>query len=275
MAELVGIFAATHAPPLIFAWDGIEVNRKQRLQDAYARLGRRITDLRPDAIIAIGADHWTNFFLNNYPALCIGVGEEHDGPPEPWLKDYPHRPMAGRPGLALHLAESCFEQGFEPSLSYRLTLDHAFCVPFWKAGLDPLPPIVPVILNVIQPPLPAVARCVAFGAAIAAAVRSYSAADRVVILATGGLSHAVGEPGMGDIDEPFDRGCIERFEAGDTAALVKYLSDERMARAGNGSAELRFWAAAHGAAASRGFELMYYEAVPETGTGCGLAEWRL
>ena len=97
--------------------------------------------------------------------------------------------------------------------------------------------------------------------------------QRVAILASGGLSHSVGEPQMGYIDEAFDRGCINRFSDGSTAPLIDFLSDDRMARAGNGAGEVRFWAAAHGAARGRGFNLIHYEAVPETYTGCGFAEW--
>ena len=79
---------------------------------------------------------------------------------------------------------------------------------------------------------------------------------------------------MGQIDETFDRECIDRFSNGDAAALIRFLTDERIERAGNGAAEVRFWAAAHGAANMRGFELIHYEAVPETYTGCGFAEWK-
>ena len=273
MAELAGVFASSHAPPIVRDWNLIETGRRKGLETAFAELGQRIAAARPDAIVAIGADHWVNFSLDNIPALCIGVGAAHGGPPELWLSDYPHKAMRGHPDLADHLARSMFATGFEPSLSHRMRLDHAFCVPLWKSGLDPLPAIVPIVVNAIQEPLPTVARCVAFGAALAAAIASHPEPLRVVVLATGGLSHSVGEPQMGEIDEAFDRECLARFADGDTAALVRFLSDERVARAGNGAAEVRFWAAAHGAAGERGFRLIHYEAVPETYTGCGFATW--
>ena len=115
MAEIAGIFAVSHAPPIIRAWDAIA--QTSGLASAFAELSRRIFAARPDAIVAIGADHWANFFLDNIPAFCIGVGEEHGGPPEPWLADYPHRTMAGHAGLGMHLAEMAFSSGFEPSPS--------------------------------------------------------------------------------------------------------------------------------------------------------------
>lgn len=273
MADLVGVFAASHSPPIVRAWDAI--GETSKLHEAFAELGRRIAATRPDVIVMIGADHWANFFLGNMPAICIGVGEEHDGPPEQWLAAYPHADMRGHPELAMHLAQWAFEVGYEPSLSYRLKLDHAFCVPLWKSGLDPLPPIIPVIINALQEPLPTMARCLAFGQAIADGIRLWSGSARVAILASGGLSHSVGEPAMGDIDEAFDREVLRLLQNGDPSSLIGYLSEARTAAAGNGAAEVRFWVAAHGAANLRDFELIHYEPVAETYTGCGFAEWKL
>ncbi len=275
MAEIVGIFAASHAPPIVRDWDSIEPGRKNGLASAFQELGHRIRSVNPDVIVAIGADHWASFFLDNMPAICIGAGTAHDGPPEPWLSEYPHTRMRGHSGLGTHLAEYAFAHDFEPSLSHRMRLDHAFCIPLWKADLDPLPAVVPIVINAIQNPVPTIARCLAFGAVVADAVASFAAPVRVALLATGGLSHSVGEPAMGEIDEAFDRGCIERFTQGEPAALTEFLSDGRIARAGNGASEVRFWAAAHGAARCRGFELIHYQAVPETYTGCGFAQWHL
>ena len=272
MAELVGIFAASHAPPIVRAWDAI--GETSGIHQAFAELGRRIASVRPDVMIVIGADHWANFFLENMPAICVGVGEEHGGPPEQWLAGYPHRDMRGQPDLAMHLAHSAFSAGFEPSVSYRLKLDHAFCVPLWKSGLDPLPMIVPVMINALQAPLPTVARCLDFGRVIADAIETGPSSARVAILASGGLSHSVGEPTMGQVDETFDREFLNRLDQGDPVRLVEYLTDARLSEAGNGAAEVRFWVAAHGAAGGRGFELIHYESVAETYTGCGFGEWK-
>ena len=273
MAEITGIFGASHAPPLVRDWATIAPGRKDALTVAFAELGRRIAAARPDVLVIIGADHWANFFLDNMPAICLGVGPEHGGPPERWLGDYPHSTMKGAPAFAMDVADALFGSGFEPSLSYDLRLDHAFCVPLWKVGLDPLPAIVPIVINAIQPPLPTVARCFDFGKALARAIVARPGDERVVILASGGLSHSVGEPMMGDVDEVFDREALALFARGDRDAMLAYMTDERLARAGNGAHELRFWVAAHAAADTQGFSLIHYEVVPETYTGCGFAEW--
>ena len=274
MAELVGIFASSHGPLIVRNWGNLAPAAKDSLNSAFSELGRRIKAARPDVLVVISPDHWVNFFIDNLPAICVGVGEVHDGPPEPWLKEFPHRTMAGHPQLGEHIVRTAVERDFEPSISYRLALDHGFCIPLWKAGLDPLPPIVPVVLNDLEPPFPSVRRCFGWGSVLAEAVASYPGNLRVAILATGGLSHSIGEPTMGRIDEAFDRDCILRFERGDPRALIDFLN-ERLPGAGNGASEIRNWVAAHGAARGRGFELIRYDPIPDVYVGCGFASWNI
>lgn len=275
MAELVGIYAASHGPLIVRNWDVLTRACKNAITTGFDELGRRINAARADVLIVISPDHWVNFSLDNLPAICIGVGDTHDGPPEPWLAAYPHKQMAGHAPLAQHIAAHAFTRGFEPSVSYRLALDHGFCIPLWKAGIAPLPAIVPVVLNTVEPPFSHVRRCYEWGAVLAEAVASFAGNSRVAIFATGGLSHSIGEPTMGAIDEAFDRECLQHFASGNGEALFRFL-DQRMEAAGNGTAEVRNWLAAHGAAGAAGtrrFDLIQYNALPEIYVGCGFASW--
>jgi aromatic ring-opening dioxygenase catalytic subunit (LigB family) len=274
MAELVGVFASSHGPMIVRSWQTIAPKWKQILTTAFTELGRRIKAARPDVLVVISPDHWVNFSMDNLPSICVGVGATHDGPPEPWLKEFPHRTLAGHPQLASHIVEQALEHDFEPAVSHHLALDHGFCIPLWKAGLDPLPPIVPVVFNDLEPPFPAVRRCYAWGTMLADAVARFPGKLRVAVLATGGLSHSIGEPTMGEIDEAFDRECIRRFEAGDPPALFDFLN-RRLPAAGNGAAEVRNWVAAHGAARGRGFDLIKYDPIPDVYVGCGFASWKV
>ncbi len=273
MAELVGIFAASHGPMIVRKWDALTPTCKGAITTGFDELGRRINAARADVLVVISPDHWVNFFMNNLPAICVGVGEMHAGPPEPWLAAYPHKEMPGHAPLAQHIAAHAFTRGFEPSVSYQLALDHGFCIPLWKAGVDPLPAIVPVVINTVEPPLPSVRRCCDWGAVLAEAVASFPDHLRVAILATGGLSHSIGEPTMGAIDEAFDRECLQHFASRNREALFQFL-DQRMEAAGNGTAEVRNWLVAHGAADARGFDLIHYSALPEIYVGCGFASWK-
>ena len=254
--------------------DKLTTAENENLDSAFIELGRRITAARLNALVVISPDHWVNFFIDNLPSICVGVGEVHDGPPEPWLKAFPHRKLAGHPALAEHIVRTAVGHDFEPSVSYKLTLDHGFCIPLWKSGISPLPAIVPVTFNDIEPPFPSVKRCYAWGTMLAEAIASYPGKLRVGVLATGGLSHSIGEPDMGRIDEAFDRDCIRRFEDGDAPALLDFLN-ARLPAAGNGASEVRNWVAAHGAARGRGFELIHYEPIPNVYVGCGFASWKL
>ena len=274
MAELVGCFAASHGPLLVRDWAKVPEDQKRRLTAAFRELGRRVQAARPDVIIEVSPDHWVNFHLENIPAVCIGVGESHEGPPEPFLKPYPHREMPGEPGLASHLVKSALEAGFEPAFSYRLKLDHGFCIPLWRMELERLPKIVPMIVNSIEPPMPSLKRCLQWGDTLRAAIESYPQPCRVALLASGGLSHSIGEPTMGRIDEGFDQECLRLLSAGEPAPLVDYL-ERAIPKAGNGSDEVRNWLVTHGAAHARGFDLVDYLPVPSVYVGCGFASWRL
>ncbi|HEX4195048.1 MAG TPA: hypothetical protein VHY80_18200, partial [Stellaceae bacterium] len=226
---------------------------------------------KPDAMVILSPDHWTNFFLDNLPSICIGVGDSHEGPPEPFMKSFP-RTITGHAALAQHIAATALKDDFEPSISHRMALDHGFCIPLQKMELASLPRIVPIVVNDLEPPMPSIKRCFAWGKLLAKAIASYPENIRVAVFATGGLSHSIGEPTMGAIDEKFDRDCIKAFQNGAEAPLTALL-DERMEAAGNGTHEVRNWVIAHAAAGSRGFDLIDYRNMPEVYVGCGWASW--
>ena len=272
MAELVGAFASSHGPLIIREWERVPAGQKARMAAGFRELGKRLEAARPDVLVVVAPDHWSNFFLDNVPAVCIGVGAAHEGPPEPWMKDFPFREIAGHADFGMHLAQTALEEGFEPSVSHRLKLDHGFCIPLWRMGLERLPSIVPIALNSIEPPMPSLARCYEWGLLLRKAIQTWTQPLRVAILGTGGLSHSIGEPTMGAIYEDFDRETIRRF-SGEPQALVAYLKNELPSH-GNGSEEVRNWLVAHGAAGGRGFELVDYLPVPAVIVGCGFAAWK-
>jgi len=274
MAELVGIYAASHGPLIARDWNRLPEALKGRLSAAYGELGRRLATSGAEVIVGLAPDHWTNFFLDNLPSLCIGLGEEHGGPPEPFMRDFAPNPVPGDPALARHILEMALSHDFEPSLSYRLRLDHGLCLPLSRMALAPMPRIVPILINELEPPLLSYRRCLAWGRLLRRAIDSYPAPTRIAILATGGLSHSIGEPTMGAIDEDFDRRCIAALARGEEGPLIDLL-EHGAARAGNGAHEIRNWAVAHGAAGGRGFELLDYLPAPEVYVGCAYAAWRV
>ena len=272
MASFAGAFAASHGPLLVREWDAVPADQKTRLEKAFRELGKRMKAAKPDVLVVVSPDHWSNFFLDNYPAVCIGVGEANEGPPEPWMKAFPHREFPGHPRFAMHLANEALKGGFEPSVSHRLKLDHGSCIPLWRMELEKMPALVPMLVNSIEPPMPSLARCLEWGKLLRKAIERFPGKLRVGILATGGLSHSIGEKTMGAIHEDFDHQTIKLFSSSEES-LLAFLNRELPSR-GNGSEEVRNWLVAHAAAGGRGFELVDYLPVPAVIVGCGFASWR-
>jgi aromatic ring-opening dioxygenase catalytic subunit (LigB family) len=183
--------------------------------------------------------------------------------------DYP-----GHPALASHLYRYALSHDFDPALvEGGFVFDENFCVPL--AHLDPQSriPLVPVVVNGVNPPFPTLRRCRDFGRMVRAAVEAQDAAERVVVLATGGLSHWVGMPEAGTVNEAFDRDFLDRLASGDPDRLVD-LTDEQIDAAGNGAHEVRTWVVAAGAAGTP-FDLLAYEVVPAWLTGTAVAAARI
>jgi aromatic ring-opening dioxygenase catalytic subunit (LigB family) len=273
MAKLVGVYAACHGPLIARDWDVMPKDHQAKLAAGFDEIGKRLRAARPDLLVVVSPDHWVNFFINNLPAICIGVGEEHDGPPEPFMKKvYPRDRLKGHAAFGNHLLQTALANDFDPALSHRLRLDHGSCIPLWRIGVDAELPIVPLLVNDLEEPMLNIKRCLAWGRLLRQAIESYDEPLRVAVLGTGGLSHSIGEPTMGFIDEGFDRTCIKHFENGDEAQLAAFLTDA-LPRTGNGAHEIRDWVIAHAAAGSTGFELIDYFPSPATFVGAGFASW--
>lgn len=272
MSELVGVFATSHTPVMVNLADNAPEKVRNEVFAAYRDTGRRITEVRPDVLVVISDDHLHNFFLDNFPAFCIGAAAQYPGPIEAWLKSEPAT-VAGDPKLGAHLLFEVMERGFDPSFTMQFTLDHGYVVPLELTGIRGNHPIVPIHVNTVQPPMPSMARCLAFGHALGEAIRSWPTEERVAVLATGGISHDVGTPRMGMLNEEFDREFLRLLESTDTDALVAYAA-ANVDQAGNGAEEVRSWLIAQGIAGGR-FTTRHYQGVAEWYTGIALGDWEV
>jgi protocatechuate 4,5-dioxygenase beta chain/2,3-dihydroxyphenylpropionate 1,2-dioxygenase len=186
----------------------------------------------------------------------------------------PQHQYPGHAELGRHLYEFALESEFDPALvEGGLDFDENFCVPFKHLDPESKYPLVPVIVNGVNPPWPTPKRCYDFGRMVRRAVEAQSVAQRVVVVGTGGLSHWVGLPESGNINSEFDRDFIARLEAGEPERLTDY-SREEIDKAGNGAHEIRTWLVAAGAAGV-GFDVLVYEPVPEWLTGTSVAAARM
>jgi len=271
MAELTGIYTASHTPVMLNFPERIPAELRREIFGAYEAMGRDFEAGKPDVLVVLSNDHLHNFFLNNFPALCIGVAEHYDSPIEHWLKAK-RRTFRGDQSLGSYLLRTALDNGFDPSFSMEMVLDHGSLTPLELAGLDPDLPIVPILFNCVQPPMPTMRRCYQFGQFLGRALRNYDGVERVAILATGGISHDIATPRMGMVNREFDETLLGLMEAGDNDAVVKYATDH-VHTAGNGAEEIRMWMAAMGAADGLPFRRAYYRAVNDWYTGIGIGHY--
>ena len=97
-------------------------------------------------------------------------------------------------------------------------------------------------------------------------------ADRVVLVAGGGVSHFVGEPRVGDIDEEFDHWFLEELGKPDLGELLDLPNDEVM-EAGNGTGEVRAWVAIAAAMRGRQPTVLSYEPIYEWINGMAVVSY--
>ena len=277
MGKIVGAFTASHAPGITGFPERAEPARREAVESAFAEVRRRVEELRADALIAVSVEHFTNFFLNNLPAFAIATAGSYLGPVTAEMGEFlgvEQRQYPGHAALGDHLYRFALESEFDPALvAGGFAFDENFCVPLRHIDPESRLPLVPLIVNGVNPPWPTAKRCYDFGRMIRAAVEAQSEAQRVIVLGTGGLSHWVGMPESGDINEEFDRDFLARMESGDPARLTAYTQDEIDA-AGNGAHEVRTWLVAAGAAGVA-FQTLVYEPIPAWLTGTALAAARL
>jgi aromatic ring-opening dioxygenase catalytic subunit (LigB family) len=277
MGQVVGVFAAAHSPGMTGFPERAEPEKRKAVMDAFTTVRNRLTGLAPDAVIAVSVEHFTNFSLANLPAFAIGTAADYLGPVTEEMGAFLNITQRRYPGAAAlgdHLYRFAISAEFDPALvAGDLDFDENFCVPLEFLDPDSRLPLVPVIVNGVNRPGPTARRCYAFGRMIRSAVEAQDQVGRVVVLATGGLSHWVGMREAGDINEEFDRDFLRRLAQDDPTELTAYRQDEIDA-AGNGADEIRTWIVAAGAAGT-GLHTLAYEPIPAWLTGTAVAAARL
>ena len=271
MADIVLAYCASHAPMMSSARMAAPQEQRDNFFGALTHLKERAVERGVEAVVVLSNEHFTNFFLENFPQLCIGLGEKNWGPTEEWLPiDKVWIP--GHEGLGRHIAEQTLSAGFDPAFSHQLELDHGIMTVYYELDHDMRLPLVPIVQNCAVPPLMPLRRAYEFGKALGAAIRSYPGLQRVALVGAGGLSHFIGNPRVGDIEEDFDRWFLDRLEKGELEQVLD-MPDSEIELAGNGNHEMRSWLAVAGAMAPTTATKLAYEPVHPWITGMGVAEW--
>lgn len=225
MGQIVGAYATVHAPQL-FVRPPSEVPEQLDADIAAMKLiGKDLDELKPDAVIIIGSDHLETFFLSSVPTFAVIAGETSKA--HFATKSYE---MKMHLPLAEDILDKLVRAEFDMAYSQDALLGHSFAAVYEWIIADRDIPVVPIFLNTYLPPLPSPQRCHKLGKEIANIVAGRP--ERVVIIASGGMSHY---PGTWKYPQPaydFDYWAIAQLERGNTDALME-LSSEQLDEVGN------------------------------------------
>jgi protocatechuate 4,5-dioxygenase beta chain len=106
--------------------------------------------------------------------------------------------------------------------------------------------VIPLVVNVVQQPLPKPKRCFALGKAVRRAIDSYPENLKVAMVGTGGLSHQMIGERAGFNDEKWDREFLDLIER-DPERLAAMSVEDFMEKGGNEGAEVIMWLIMRGA----------------------------
>lgn len=302
MAEVVGVVCLSHAP----FWDSRHFDPATGpFMAAAAEARRLVAEAAPTALVVIGPDHYRNFFYDVMPPFCIGLERVSA------FGDFatPRGPLPVEPGVARAVHAGLVAGGVDPAVSLHMGVDHGIAQAY--AALVPAldVPLVPIMVTCTGPAKPTLPRCREVGEVLGGALRTADPAGRVVVVASGGLSHWLpptdpDHPGLdpdlrsflvdgrpdarpvqaerektllamastlsGRVADDWDRWFLGRVAAHDLAAIAA-LGDAEIERdAGNGGHEVRAWLVA--AAAWGGpIATLGYEPQPGWLTGTAVA----
>lgn len=259
MAELVAAYALSHSSLMINQTDHAKPETVDACFGAMRRVREHLAGVAPDVLILFGTDHFNTYSLDLVPPWCIGRGEKFDG----YADNMPFYAVNGSPGFAHALLNGLIDQGFELAFSDEMKLDHSFMGPLHFVTPEMNIPVVPIFQNCLAAPFPTPRRCYDLGQAIRKIVEAMPEGARVAIMGTGGLSHWIGGPDHGRLNEEFDREFLEHFAAGDTEFLKSLTTEIIADELGNGGQEVRNWVTVQGAAPDFTTEVVYYEAIYE------------
>ncbi len=277
MGELVGVFAASHAPGLTGWFDDAPVGQRERVLEGYRALRAKLEAARPTVLVLISNDHLLNFPVDNAPDFAVALAAEHTGP-EPWFESWlqipPYR-VPGHPDLARAIVRDGTRAGMQIRPVDRLRFDDNFSVPLHLLTPAMQVPIVPITMNCVVPPRPSPQLCVESGAVLRRIVETrLPESERAALVATGGLSHEPGGPRYFSVDEQWDRWFLDLLAEGSPERVLREVTLDRMEAGGAGGAsEVLAWLVAMGAVGRRPASVLAYEPVVPWRCGMGVVSW--
>ncbi len=276
MGKIVGGFWVPHDPVMFVAPEAPPQAQRDIVWDAYRQCGERLAELDATSVIIVGCDHYILFGTHCLPRYLIGTGDV-DGPIDR-LPGLPRRVVKNQEQLANHIVAQGEQQDVDWTVARSFTMDHSFAIPHQlivqvaEQRLGRELPSIPVYLACGVDPYISFRRAADLGRQIRAAVESFAADERVVVIGSGGISHRVGTHDMGRVSEDFDREVLALGVEGDLEGLCAYRDEDILERGGNGAMEIRNFALAMAAVPNARGEVIAYEPVPAWVTGLGFLQ---
>src|SRR5712691_9735292 len=253
MARILGAVASSHSPTIGFALD------KQKQDDpvwapifeAYAPVRSWLAEKKPDVLFIVFNDHVTSFFFDHYSHFALGIGESYSVADEGGgARALP--PIKGHLGLEHHIAAGLVADEFDLSYFQHKPLDHGCFSPLsmlWPHEPSWPGAMIPLQIGVLQFPIPSARRCYKLGQSLRRAIESYPEDLKVVIVATGGLSHQVSGERAGFNNTPWDNEFLELIEK-DPVKLTQMTHAEYATLGGMEGSEVIMWLVMRGALSS-------------------------
>lgn len=270
MARIIGAITTSHVPSIGSAIaKGLQQDPYWKpFFDAFGPVQGWLASEKPDVAVVIYNDHGLNFFLDKMPTFAVGAAAQYTNADEGWGLPV-SRPYKGDPDLSWQIIDNVMAEDFDLVTCQEMNVDHAFVVPMqlmWPQGAQAAIPTVPVVINSIQHPLPRPERCFKLGQAIGRAIEKWDADKKVVLIATGGLSHQLDGKRAGFINKDFDAKCMQAM-IDNPQWLASLTTEEIIREAGSQGVELMCWIALRGAMSGHVSPAHQFYHIPVSNTG--------
>lgn len=242
MATLSAVLATTHHPFFLKATELTppqdRIPQAAVWKEKVEAYRETLTAVEPDILVMVGADHFHQFFYDNYPTFLIGKQPTYDATFYNEEREFsiPRYVLDGDEALSGFMLQGLLDRGFDFSVSHELKIDHSIICPIITTRPEADLPIVPIYTNIFAPPLPSPKRFWDLGRAIRSIIDEYPSDKRIAAVGSGHLSLELGGPrqfGETGPDPEFDRRAIGWLATGDIDAILENVTIESMSQAGN------------------------------------------
>lgn len=275
MAQLIGGLATSHIPAI-----GNAIHKGLQNDPywapffaGYPPVQQWLGAQKPDVVVMFYNDHGLNFFLDKMPTFAVGAAAQYHNADEGWgIPTLP--PFQGEVDLSWQIINTLVDQDFDIVTCQDMLVDHACTLPlklFWPEGQAPVT-LVPININTVQFPLPTAKRVYALGKAVGEAIAAWDSGTKVVVCASGGLSHQLDGERAGFINKAFDLQFMDSLVSNPEWA-TQFSTLDLVEKTGTQGVELLMWLAMRAALTAAGpsvKELHRNYHIPISNTATGL-----